>query len=318
MSLGSLNEFVIHKIEDGDYFEEIQPVIYQIYRVFQKFGESFKMKNAITLDKLKTSKNPKRTKKDIVNYLEQREPEWLNKLISIFGKKDDEILKHTRKMVSSRSFSSYQASWENYLNNKLCYLGTIETFHIEAPNTYFFAYFSGDQKRVFSSIFNNVINFDENEAKINCLWLNSAINLLQLFVERIPTGWFKIRQYVLKSLKVIDIHKLKETEKEELLNVFEDISDNEFPCIWKQILRNVSTTDVSLLNKYIICETFHISDSDYEELINNPFEPRIKMDMAILNILFPRKKRQDIEDILNQVYLYLIDEIIVAKQLVSN
>ena len=245
-------------------------------------------------------------------------PEWLNELISIFGKKQDEILKHTRKMVSSQSFSSYQASWENYLKSKLCYLGTIETFHIEAPNTYFFAYFSGDQKRVFSSIFNNVVNLDENEVKINCLWLNSAINLLQLFVERIPTGWFKIRQYVLESLKVIDIHRLKEAEKDKLLNVFEEISDKEFPCVWKQILRNVSTTDVSLLNKDLICETFKISDSDYEELINNPFKPRIKMDMAILNIIFPRKKRQDIEDILNQVYLYLIDEILVAKQLVSN
>ena len=28
MSLGSLNEFVNHKIEDGDYFEEIQAKIY--------------------------------------------------------------------------------------------------------------------------------------------------------------------------------------------------------------------------------------------------------------------------------------------------
>lgn len=107
-------------------------------------------------------------------------------------------------------------------------------------------------------------------------------------------GWLKIRQYVLESLKVIDIHRLKEAEKDELLNVFEEISDKKFSCIWKQILRNVSTT------------------------YNNPFEPRIKMDMAILNIIFPRKKRQDIEDILNQVYLYLIDEIIVVWQLVSN
>lgn len=135
MSLGTLNEFVIHKIEDGDYFEEIQPKIYQIYRAFQNFGESFKKEYSITLDKLKTSKNPKRTKKDIVNYLRKEVPEWLNELISIFGKKHDEILKHTRKMVSSQSFSSYQASWENYLIRKLCYLGTIETFHIEAPNT---------------------------------------------------------------------------------------------------------------------------------------------------------------------------------------
>ncbi len=318
MSLGSLKEFVIHKIEDGDYFEEIEPKIHRIYRAIQDYGEKFKNEYHITLDKLKTSKSPKKTKKDIINYLKKEVPEWVRELISIFGKKEDEILKHTRKMVSSQSFSSYQASWQNYLKGKLCYLGTIETFHVEAPNTYFFAYFSGNQKRIYSSIFNNVFSLDEIEAKINCIWLNSAINLLQLFVERIPTGWFKIRQYVLESLKIIDIQRLKDAEKDVLLKIFEDISNKEFPCIWQQILRNVAIADVSLLNKELICETFKISDSDYENLVNNPFEPRIKMDTAILKTLFPRKKKQEINEILNQIYFYLIDEILVAKKLVSN
>ena len=318
MNLGSLKEFVIHKIEDGDYFEEIEPKIYRIYRAIQDYGEKFKNEYSLTLDKLKTSKIPKRTKKDIINYLKEGVSEWTSELISIFGKKQDEILKHTRKMVSSQSFSSYQASWESYLKGKLCYLGAIETFHIEAPNTYFFAYFSGDQKRIFSSIFNNIVTLDKTEAKVNCLWLNSAINLLQIFVERIPTGWFKIRQYVLESLKIIDIQRLKDAEKEDLLNIFDDISDKEFPCIWQQILRNVSAADISLLNKDLICETFKISDSDYENLVNNPFEPRIKMDTAILKIIFPRKKKQEIDSILNKIYLYLIDEILVAKQLVSS
>jgi len=318
MSLGSLNEFVIHKIEDGGYFEEIEPKIYQIHHAIQDFSEKFKNEYSITLNNLKTSKTPKRTKKDILNYLKKEASEWTSELISIFGNKQDEILKHTRKMVSTQSFSSYQASWENYLKGKLCYLGTIETFHIEAPNTYFFAYFSGDQKRIYSSIFNNVFSLDETEARINCIWLNSAINLLQLFVERIPTGWFKIRQYVLESLKIIDIQRLKDAEKEDLLKIFEEISDKEFPCVWKQILRNVASTDVSLLNKDLICKTFKISDSDYNNLVNNPFEPRIKMDKAILKIIFPRKKKQEIDGLLNSIYLYLIDEILVAKQLVSS
>ena len=318
MSLGSLNEFVIHKIEEGKYFDEINPKIYQIYRIIQNYSDKFKSGSTMTLDKLKISKTPIRTKKDIIKYLKKEMPDWMNDLISIVDNNHDEILKHTRKMISTRSFSSYSTSWENYLSSKLCYLGAIETFHIEAPNTYFFAYFSGDQKRIFSSIFNNVVSLDETAAKINCLWLNSAINLLQLFIERIPTGWFKIRQYVLESLKIIDIHKLSEAEKEELLHVFIEVSAKDFPCVWQQILRNIPSEFVPLLNKNLICEAFKISDNDYQDLTNNPFEPRLEMDRAILKVIFPRKKKQDIQNTLNKIYFYLIDEILVAKQLVSN
>ncbi len=71
MSLGSLEEFIIHKIEDGDYFKEIEPKIYRIYRAIQDYSKKFENEYSITLDKLKTSKTPKRTKKDIINYLKK-------------------------------------------------------------------------------------------------------------------------------------------------------------------------------------------------------------------------------------------------------
>jgi len=309
MNLEGLNEFIIWKIENDNYFEEIDPDIIKIYHLVKEYDSTYRNKNLINLDSLKNSNES--TRRNLRRLL----PQWTEKLIDIVGEKN--LIKDTKKIISN-SFNAYQNAWNNYLFEKLCYLGAIETFHIEAPNTYFFAYYSGNSKRVFSSIFNNIVSLSEDEAKINCLWLNSSINFLQLFCEQIPIGWFKIRQYVLESLKIIDINKLDSREKETLLNLFEEISIIEFPCIWQQILSNVNISVLDNCEKEAIVGTFGLTEENFKELVKNPFEPRKRLDLEIMKILFPRKTLKGINETLEILYHYLICEIVIAKQLVSN
>jgi hypothetical protein len=68
----------------------------------------------------------------------------------------------------------------------------------------------------------------DEEAKIWSLWFNSSINFVQLIIERVPTGWSKVRQYVLEELKVLAIDKLSKDEKDLLLRIFDETSKEEY------------------------------------------------------------------------------------------
>jgi len=78
--------------------------------------------------------------------------------------------------------------------------------HIDAPGTYFFAYYTRIP-RVFGSSFWNVTGINESEAKLLAIWLNSTINFVQLFIERVPTGWFKVRGYTFDNLLLLSPKK---------------------------------------------------------------------------------------------------------------
>ena len=76
------------------------------------------------------------------------------------------------------------------------------------------------------------------------LWFDSNLDLIQLLINRIPTGWFKIRGYVFDALKAPDVNKLDSSAVNDILELFETLKDKEFPAIWIQLARNITKDDI--------------------------------------------------------------------------
>ncbi len=139
--------------------------------------------------------------------------------------------------------------------------------------------------------------------------MNSTVNLTQLFIERVPTGWFKVRGYTFANLKILSPRRLTKKEKALLENVFESISRQPFPCIWKQLAMNC---DPKLLNPDWTQKLSEILIG-FENWIGRTFEPRRKIDQAVLRVLgFDSKS---IQKILKWLYPALLKEIYILKKM---
>lgn len=198
--------------------------------------------------------------------------------------------------------------WKKYLEKRVSYLGIIETLHIDAPGTYFFAYYTRIP-RVFGSSFWNVTGINESEAKLLAIWLNSTINFVQLFIERVPTGWFKVRGYTFDNLLLLSPRKLKKNEKIAIERVFHDVCYQSFPCVWKQLAMNTEPATLTQEWKSKLSEVF----DNFEKWLGKGFEPRRKIDEVILKIL--GYDSQSSEKILKWLYPALLKEVYILKKM---
>jgi len=69
------------------------------------------------------------------------------------------------------------------------------------------------------------------------LWLNSTLNLFQLFIERKETegGWIWLDNYIMREFMMLDFFKLSEQETNTLLAVFEKLGKVSVPSLLEQI-----------------------------------------------------------------------------------
>jgi len=141
------------------------------------------------------------------------------------------------------------------------------------------------------------------------VWLNSTVNFVQLFIERVPTGWFKVRGYTFADLKILSPKKLSDKEKKMMESTFNEISKQEFPCIWKQIAMNCKPGLFSPEWIRRLAEVFN----EFDEWLGKNFEPRRKIDETILTILGYNTDR--IKKIQEWLYPTLLKEIYILKKL---
>lgn len=101
----------------------------------------------------------------------------------------------------------------------------------------------------------NIFKIDKTEAKIQSLFLNSIIGLVQLssLSKETTEGYLEFMQSDLTSVKVINLPQLSEPDKEKLLRLFDELRNMEFPSIVSQL--------------------------------SNPFEGRVKLDTIILETI---------------------------------
>ena len=113
------------------------------------------------------------------------------------------------------------------------------------------------------------------EAKLQALWFNSTLNLLQVYLLRTLDTWMKIHDYTLEEFLSLNTKVLTEKQKKGLLTLFEEIGTIELPSIVGQLKQK------------------------------HPM--RSKLDKTLLNILGYTENEAD--NLLDKLYPLIIDEI---------
>jgi hypothetical protein len=160
------------------------------------------------------------------------------------------------------------SAWENYVKDRLGNLIILRRFVFPAPGTFHLAYYS--QKPIAGPGISWVVsNLKDDDAKILCLWFDCSIHLFQILLNRIEDVWMDIHKYALNEMLIIDPSKLTENDKTFLLEIFEEISQIDFPSIYEQFNENFKpreTIDKAILN------VLGFTDTEIEELLPELYE----------------------------------------------
>ena len=126
--------------------------------------------------------------------------------------------------------------WEQFVESHSSKLALIYRARITGIGTHNLAFYS-NKKMFFGGSFWMIKVSDEAQAKLLTLWLNSTLNLFQLFVERKETegGWMWIDGYVIREFAMLDFSKLSEQEISALLMVFKKLGKISVPSLREQI-----------------------------------------------------------------------------------
>lgn len=154
------------------------------------------------------------------------------------------------------------------MENKWTYMVTARRFRPNSKNTSLFA-FCSEEKFIAPHTFKNIY-LDHDSAKINSLYLNSVMGILNLILlkEQTTEAYTDIMESDLILFDIIDVNLITEKQKDKLLKLYNKIKDYNFPSLTEQF--------------------------------DNHFEGRVKLDLEILEIL--GLERSKIEEILPDVY----------------
>lgn len=121
------------------------------------------------------------------------------------------------------------------VTGKGTYLAVARRFRPNSRNTHFFAFYS-DDKFIAPHTF-KIIQTKKEESKLQCLYLNSVIGLLNVISLREQTteGYTDIMESDLNFFITIDSKKLSEKELEKLNGLFEKLKNVGFPSILEQL-----------------------------------------------------------------------------------
>lgn len=172
-----------------------------------------------------------------------------------------------------------QINWQKIdqeANRKKSYIFIPERFNPYSANTHLLSYYSEEPVVIPHTLrFGN--NFSKEDSKLQVLFVNSIVFLSQLVMNKEETTgqYIHIMDSDLRIMKYFNINKLLESDKERLLKLFDEISNIEFPNLIDQLKKR--------------------------------FEPRIKLDSLILNIL--GMDEFDIPEVLIRVYDIVLREL---------
>lgn len=128
---------------------------------------------------------------------------------------------------------SYKNATKN-INSYYTYMVVARRFNPSSPNTSFFA-FCSDEKFISPHTFKSLF-LDDLDSKINTLFLNSVIGILDvILLKEDSTGKFTdIMQSDLLLLNILDKDKLSKEELEDLLDLYDEIGELEFESLTEQ------------------------------------------------------------------------------------
>lgn len=216
-------------------------------------------------------------------------------------------------LLGETSSSKFSEIWKRYLEGRRSHLALCWRFDITASGTSVLSYYSSNP-RVFSKMMWVLKEMNKENAKILSLWYNSSLNILQSLIERFPTrgGWLEIFKYIYENMYVTDPTELSSSDREEILNVFDEIRKEEFPSIWQQLAMNTNPDRLTGEEKRTLAEVFE----GFDNWLGRGFEPRKKIDKAILSVLRYPDEQQN--DLLEYLYLSLLREIETLKKMMQS
>lgn len=110
--------------------------------------------------------------------------------------------------------TSFLDGWDKYVSDRASNLSIARRFDISANGTSLFSFFS-DVSRAPPGVMWSLQGISKGHAKILSIWINSTINALQIFLERVETrgAWMQIHKYVLKELSSLNPTKIPSLER---------------------------------------------------------------------------------------------------------
>lgn len=163
--------------------------------------------------------------------------------------------------------------WQRKVKDRASNLLIARGFVLPAPGLSVLAFYSN--KPLVGVDLWSIKGVTDKNAQILALWFNSTVNLLQVYVLRTLDTWMKIHEYTLNEFLTLNFTKLRKKEKQELLNLFDEVGTTKLPSILEQLKQRHSI--------------------------------RRKIDTTILKIL--GFTENEIEELLDELYPLLIDEI---------
>jgi hypothetical protein len=168
-------------------------------------------------------------------------------------------------------------SWKHRVEEGAANFLIVRTFALPVSGVSALAFYS-DNPLVGVDMW-SIKGLSAEEAKLQTLWFNSTLNLVQIYMQRTSDDWIEIKDYTLNELNFLNLEKLSQTQKTELIALFKQISASELPSILAQL--------------------------------ENRHPLRMRLDMAILKIL--DYSEAEATRILNQLYPLLVEEITKVK-----
>jgi len=144
--------------------------------------------------------------------------------------------------------------WEKKVNHGMSSFVFTRKVDLSAAGTRLLSLFS-EEPLFLSADSWGMRNLSPEDSKILVLWFNSTLFLAEILSKRTQTrgSWRRIDEHYVFEMSCIDPSKISSIERQVLLSLFEEVSDDRFPSLIEQL--------------------------------RSGFEPRKKIDMAFLKIL---------------------------------
>lgn len=199
-------------------------------------------------------------------------------------------------------------NWTELAEKRLSHLGFMRRLDLTASGLRHLTHYS-DDPRLFHGMMFCMPGLEQEDARRLSVWMDSSLNLLQMLISRVPDrgGWTKYHRNTVEKFHIPDPRQHSEEDEALLDEAFEEVSEEEFPSIAEQLIRNTPEAGLTEEDREALKTAFP-SRSEY---LGEGFEPRRKMDRTILQVISVPKPRH--EKILGLLYPALLREIVALK-----
>lgn len=149
-----------------------------------------------------------------------------------------QIKEMARLVLTDRELAKVNPSllekWKKRYDSKSSCLLVSRRLYLASPNTYVVSLYS--QLPTIGINFWSIKGIEGDYAKILCLWLNSSLNILQLFNVGVMRegSWMTLHDYMLDEVMVPEFNRINKDDRKVLLNVFKEVGKADLPSVLDQ------------------------------------------------------------------------------------